>query len=727
MRQGSDEEADDEDEETLQLKLQALEAKLKLKRLQNKKARNQVNGNEIEEKSQGEPLPRTSSMLSSRRNEPYPNAKLHQSKSVGDIQVLLSPERRPIQRQEQRSPGRILLGIDKGISAREVSLKRAPSLRDGSIKAKHLGAELQPANPRTRSISGGHLPQNDQISAPMSFNERMAQVRNREQSERSHKERLSHLRSKQSTRFNVRSEEIAAFKQAAESRATAPQQNIQGTDGRGFSREEILRTATRPAGGLIKRNDSNVSNERHQTYRTSSALSQRRFVSEATSQKDSKGEDFIAPSDVSSTTTDSALFEGFSRTNLSSRVLPHSFISRTLEDKTAVTLPVLLKCVKAPDFQLPPELEEKDVVVFATIATKSEPRAHKQIRPPSKSNNMTTAEDAAAESKANENGNYMVFTLTDLRWTVELFVFRTAFTRWHKLQPGTLIAILNPTIMPPPKGRTDTGRWSFTLDSSDDTVLEIGTAKDLGWCKAKTKDGKDCSDWIDNRKTEFCEFHVNRGVENLRRGRMEVQGMSAPFGPGGRAGGGNGYLNSMRGGRSQKHGKEGGRQFDRSSQSAFFMVPKNASAANLLDAEDLAGWNDNSEEQQRKLFAAKEREREIAQKLGKAGSGAGAEYLRARNGDTTNAITKTGFQDSSSTLEIKTMGLRSNNATKVTLSPLKRKSSTRAMSNGSHEGGTQRKKTRFITEKGIKEAGRDSLGAEEVTNSLHDDDELDIV
>ena len=655
-------------------------------------------------------------MLSARRNESFPKAKLHQSKSVGDIQVLLSPERRPIRQQEQRSPGRILLGIDKGISARDVSLQRAPSLRNGSIKAKHPGAEMQPANTRTRSISGGHPSQKDQITAPMSFNERMAQAKNREHSERSHKERLSHLRSKQSTRFDVRSEEIAAFKKAAESRAVDPQQNMQ--DDRAFSREEVVKTAARPAGGLIERNDYNTSNE---TYRTLSALSQTRSVSEF--QKDSEGKASTL-SDLSSTTSDSTLFEGFSRTNLSSRVLPHSFISRTLEDKTAVTLPMLLKCVKAPDFQLPPELEEKDVVVFATIASKSEPRAHKQIRPPSKSEVMTTAADAAAESKANENGNYMVFTLTDLRWTVELFVFRTAFTRWHKLQPGTLIAILNPTIMPPPKGRTDTGRWSFALDSSDDTVLEIGTAKDLGWCKAKTKDGKDCSDWIDNRKTEFCEFHVNRSVENLRRGRMEVQGMSAPFGPGGRAGGSSGYLNSMRGGRSQRSGKEGGRQFDRTSQSAFFMVPKNASAANLLDAEDLASWNDGSEEQQRKLFAAQERERDIAQKLGKAGNGAGAEYLRARNGET---ITKTGVQDSSSTLDIKTMGLTSNHATKVTLSPLKRKPSIRAISNGSLEAGTQRKKTRFITEKGIKEAGRDSLGAEELTNLLHDDDELDIV
>lgn len=750
-----DAEDDDDDEETLQLKLQALEAKLKLKRLQNRKAKDGGVRIDVAHESGGKELLRAPSGLSERRNGTLSGASLHRSRSVGDIQVPLSPERRPVVQQEQRSPGRVLLGIDKGLSAKNVSLRRPPGLRNGAPSHDQFGGVLKHSNTAVATNSSSHLSPDNQVTVPMSFNERMAQARNREKSDKERQERVSKLRSERSASFRVRNEEIVAFKEAAETASAGHRNTTQQVHDRAFSRNEILNAASKPAGGLIRRSNTTSSIRGGRESRAPSVLGHSRPGSKATMQtsqhiKHSRaGSVSLSDESRPATPADPTLFEGFSRTNLSARILPHSFVSRMVEDKMPAILPTLLKEVKAPDFELPPELIEKDLVVFAIIASKSEPRAHKQTHTASKSNgSKKTAEEEAAESEANENGKYMIFTLTDLKWTVDLFLFRTAFTRWHKLQPGTLIAILNPTVMPPPKGRVDTGRWSFTLNSSDDTVLEIGTAKDLGWCKAKTKNRRDCNDWVDTRKTEFCEFHVNRGVEGLRRGRMEVQGMSAPFGPGGKGGGaaGNGYLNSMRGRKGLSSGKDNGllkegRQFDRHTQSSYFMVSRNATAASLLDADEGGDLHGTREDRQRKLHASQERERDIARKLGQSGNGAGAEYLRARNGDVmTYSDKRSALIDPSDTaIDAKSLGLKSNHATNVMLSPLKRKPSIRTIGYGNaaaaaDPSGPQKKKTRFITDKGIREAGRDSLGVDELNilyakhdNHNNDDDELDIV
>ena len=76
----------------------------------------------------------------------------------------------------------------------------------------------------------------------------------------------------------------------------------------------------------------------------------------------------------------------------------------------------------------------------------------------------------------------------------------------------------------PPKNK-DSGAFSLKLSSSEETVLEIGTASDLGFCKATKRDGKECLQWIDGRKTEFCEFHISLKVDKARKGRMEFNTM----------------------------------------------------------------------------------------------------------------------------------------------------------------------------------------------------------
>ncbi|KAI4183585.1 MAG: hypothetical protein L6R41_005324, partial [Letrouitia leprolyta] len=180
----------------------------------------------------------------------------------------------------------------------------------------------------------------------------------------------------------------------------------------------------------------------------------------------------------------------------------------------------------------------------------------------------------------------------------------------------------------------------------------------------------------------------------------------------------------------------GGAQYDRSSQSTYFVGGRAAgfglgqSTASLLDGDGLAD-RVGREERVRKRMAEREREREIANQLGERGKGMGGEYLKIRHQD---SPTSEGMEQQSEVtgrevVDAASLGLKGNRAGDVQLSPLKKR-----RAGGAVEGGA-RKKTRFLTEKGVREAGRESLGVvgreggkgDEDEDDDEDDDELDIV
>ena len=273
-------------------------------------------------------------------------------------------------------------------------------------------------------------------------------------------------------------------------------------------------------------------------------------------------------------------------------------------------------------------------------------------------------------------------------------------------------------------------------------MLEVGTSRDLGFCKSIKRDGKVCSSWIDKRKTEFCDWHVDRQVEKVKRGRMEVNTITAPFAPGGRKSARTGFFGGgSRRGKGEQFKDDGllreGAQYDRATGSRFFIAPSalgitGRSAANLLDDElDLANRGLGKEERLRRRLAEREKEREIARKLGEGGNGMGGEYLRitTTEGEATNE--DEGESGKREDLDAGRLGLLGNRAAEVHLSPMKRK----AGATGGMEG--PRKKTRFVTAKGIREAGRESLGVPGLDDGAsgqpgaalasQDDDDLEIV
>jgi len=780
MADPADELNDDDDEETLQLKLQAIQARLKLKKLQAAKAqRTAAAGLDTENQKTGSEA--TSASPSRLREVPLQSRlaaareRMERQATQNPIQVPASPVKKaqgPAS-DVQTSPQRILLGIDKGRRAADVSLKRAPSI-------KKLQENGQP---------GGYLRRaktpNPEAAAPrpLSFNERLASARSEEVSRQ---ERQAKIQSLRSTAFSVGLQEMEQYKSEAVDMPDIPAKPEE------FSREEILAAANRQKGGLQR---SNTAPSRRAT--TQRGVSETEVHQPAPSAGAPRKEK-VAPADVPD--SEASAFEPYSGLHLSKRILPHKVLARAVSGKKPYILKDLLKHVKAPDWSLPDI--EQDVVVLAIIASKSDPRHHKPG-------------PGGAGKKQEDRGKYMVMTLVDLSFEVELFLFNSGFDRFWKLTPGTVVAVLNPTIMPPPPGREATGRFSLVINSDADTILEVGSSRDLGYCKSVKRDGQQCKSWINSKRTEYCEFHTNEAVRKVRNNRVELNGIS--FGgdaPKSKYG-------SYRGQHKSEEEHKWG-NYDRETQSRWF-ISGASRGAGLLDDEREGGFADRAErgEALKRRLAQKERERDIAKKLGEIGGGAGKEYMSraatatpaaadAGLGSSMSSFTSAGVSAAASSSQNTSMstlpGERPRRADaralglvaprgeqpRVDLGRVKRKrpesSQSSSTANGNSVGGKAalgwgtvlkdklsrmkdgekldgtkvlstssagntasgagrglgtrmdgspvRKKTRFVTEKGIREAGRESLGEplslasrgrQVVLDDDDDDDDLIIV
>ena len=724
---------DEDDEETLQLQLQEIQARLKLKKLQKKLTKQTSDSENDINRAESAPLSRANSAAASRalsRTAGLREKRLEGSRSQAEVHVPASPIRRVRPVEDQRSPGRVLLGIDKGLKGSDVSLKRAPSLRRTHDPDPHDPRRVGPFLHRAGSRASGNIT-SSQLSAtedrPKTFSERMAAVRVRE-TDRQEKE--LRVKKNRSMGFDIDHAQLQSFKDAAVDMPEIPRATPE------FSREEVLNSYNQPSGGLPRsktapnlrsaiRDTSNTTDASTSANRSDS----RAYDSSVKRRPSTKSK--APPTEV--TESEASQFEPFSSIHLSKRIIPHKELTRILSGKKTFTVPDLLRTVKGPDFS-GPDVEE-DVVVFGIIAQKSEPKSHQP------------------NSKNGNRGKYMIMTLTDLKWELDLFLFDSGFEKFWKLTQGTIIAILNPGFMPPPRGKADTGKFSLTLNSNADTILEIGSARDLGFCKSIKKDGKTCDSWVDKRHTEFCDFHVNQSLTKTHAGRMEVNTMT--FGKGTYKGGSYGtrkYNSQDMTGhfdRKKQREVEQKTRYDKESHSQIYIGKK--STVDLLDDVDFDPdafhRGSTKEERMTRRLLAQEKERELQKKLEKLGSGLGAEYMGRQY---PSQADPKDYNDSVEVapLDATALGLLGGKAKDVALSPVKRKRANTASSSaaigwggnltkelGRMKNGESlqpvKKKTRFVTEKGIREAGRESFGGEvakAVANDLHDDDDgLDIV
>lgn len=485
----SDATTSDEDEEALQLQLKAIEMKLKLKRLQKEKKRKALAAAAAGNGGNSNPI---SSQQSGRVTPPPPPSR---PAFEPDVQVPVSPSPRkkmmPISdTNPPQSPSRVLLGIDKGLRARDISLKRAPGMTNliaepprkpqftsSTSSALHNITKDNPFAPKSsRSTITPAAP----VEQVKTFSERIAEQRAGITAKEARARENEKLRSKG---WNVDSSDAASTVSST-----------MGTDSATLAPSRAPSVAShRPSSS-----QQNIGSRLQPPRSTSTAST----VVAAEPPKPSGSSSISGPSDPMSVGQEpsdlGAGFDSFSSLHLSRRSIPHTTLSRHLQEKELFQLPRLLKTVHSPEYD-PPDVPG-DWVVFGIVSSKSEPR------------------DVAREG----GGKYIVMQLTDLKWELDLFFFGSTFQKYYRIPVGTVLAILNPNIMKP--RNQDSGKFSLTLsDSNDDasSILEIGHSRDLGACKARKRDGKECGVWVDKRRTEYCDFHVEQTVAKNRAGRME--------------------------------------------------------------------------------------------------------------------------------------------------------------------------------------------------------------
>ncbi|KAI6876189.1 hypothetical protein KC338_g342 [Hortaea werneckii] len=683
MGGGADvDEEDDDDEETLRLKMEAIQARLKLKALQKKK---KAEAGAEAGTSAGADRERTRSRAS-RDTTPPPSRGHRPSASQPDLYRApnVEVEVSPIKDHHEDpllSPARRRLGLNSVPDASGISLKRA---RDGTVTQQIKRSESALAPPSARRSRDASPPK----KKTKSFTERLQASRDQVEEREAKFDRMERTRSKGFSSDVSRQTPFQSTKQKLEgasrgdagtpSEAKRPLSARDGASSTAMPRPTVRGSQPSEPSSTYKGTPARFSAQAHSRAKpskvndtarpTSRGQQQQRLHTSADSDSDlsiSGAPDSHRPKSArradhdNSKDESNSSYDPFSELHLSKRHIPHPVVAREMNGKEIYPLPRLLKEVKAPHYD-PPDCAE-DFVVFGILASKSSPYDQKPQHKTTSSTSgggggETSQEDPlpppTAAEEALPRNKFMVLHLTDLKWELDCFLFGTAFDQFWKLVPGTLLAILNPAILPPKKPNTDTGRFSLKLGSSDDCIMEVGSARDLGFCTATRRDGRECGGWVDRRRTEVCEFHLNAFVERQRKGRMEVNTMWRGQGnEGGSGGGGAGWMKNgnvrsqareaggwNRDMQRKRGGGGGGMQSHHREYGTLYSVPPGGggrngtgdSAASLLDAEDKLHLDSyEAGEASRKRIAAAQRERDLQRRLGAMGKGVGAEYMQA--------------------------------------------------------------------------------------------------
>ncbi|KAM5337268.1 protein MCM10 homolog isoform 1-T2 [Glossophaga mutica] len=144
------------------------------------------------------------------------------------------------------------------------------------------------------------------------------------------------------------------------------------------------------------------------------------------------------------------------------------------------------------------KLEEIDWVTFGVILKKVTPQS------------------------CNSGKTFSIWRLNDLRDLtryVSLFLFGEVHKELWKTEQGTVIGLLNANPMRPKDGSEEV---CLSIDHPQ-KVLIMGEALDLGTCKAKKKNGEPCTQTVNLKDCEYCQYHVQAQYKKLSAKRADLQ------------------------------------------------------------------------------------------------------------------------------------------------------------------------------------------------------------
>ncbi|XP_014829184.1 PREDICTED: protein MCM10 homolog isoform X1 [Poecilia mexicana] len=158
----------------------------------------------------------------------------------------------------------------------------------------------------------------------------------------------------------------------------------------------------------------------------------------------------------------------------------------------------LIRLSQVPERLKREKLEDSDWVTFAVLVSKATPQS-------------SSSGKTFSVWKLNDLHNLDVF--------VSLLLFGDVHKEHWKMEPGTVIGILNPN---PMKQRDGYDGVSLTVDHPQ-KVLVMGEALDFGTCKAVKKTGEPCSQIVNMYECQYCQYHVKAQYQKMSSKRAELQ------------------------------------------------------------------------------------------------------------------------------------------------------------------------------------------------------------
>ncbi|XP_006907031.1 protein MCM10 homolog [Pteropus alecto] len=109
--------------------------------------------------------------------------------------------------------------------------------------------------------------------------------------------------------------------------------------------------------------------------------------------------------------------------------------------------------------------------------------------------------------------------LHDLTRYVSLFLFGDVHKELWKTEQGTVVGLLNANPMKPKDGSEEV---CLSIDHPQ-KILIMGEALDLGTCKAKKKNGQPCTQIVNLKDCEYCQYHIQAQYKKLSAKRADLQ------------------------------------------------------------------------------------------------------------------------------------------------------------------------------------------------------------
>uniref|UniRef100_A0A1A8FBI2 Protein MCM10 homolog n=1 Tax=Nothobranchius korthausae TaxID=1143690 RepID=A0A1A8FBI2_9TELE len=184
--------------------------------------------------------------------------------------------------------------------------------------------------------------------------------------------------------------------------------------------------------------------------------------------------------------------------------------------------------------KLQQQLEASQKVPAAKTTTAASPKSEvlkpsptqqpepKRVRAKAIPTLMQSASTSSSTPSNSTGKTFSIWKLSDLHNLevfVSLFLFGDVHKEHWKMEPGTVIGLLNPNSM---KQRDGYDGVSLTVDHSQ-KVLVMGEAQDFGTCKAVKKNGEPCSQIVNMYECQYCQYHVKAQYKKMSSKRAELQ------------------------------------------------------------------------------------------------------------------------------------------------------------------------------------------------------------